>query len=274
MTRILRPSLRPFVEALWAIDETGRPAPAARREHVLPTGQMHLVFLLADHPLRLFDSAGDSSGHTLENGVVGGARSAFYIREVAGPLCSVGVQLRSGAARPLFGVPADELAGRHTLLEDLWGSSVLRIREQLVECPDLERRLDVLEGLLAARLPQARALHPAVARALERLSGASRVADLVNESGYSHRTFISLFRESVGLSPKQYCRVIRFQEALRRCASSRAASLTDVAIETGYSDQAHFTREFRELVGVTPTEYRAISPHSSHHLRVGPPLVS
>jgi AraC-like DNA-binding protein len=271
LRRIPRPSLRPFVEALWAIDETGRATPRATyREHVLPTGQIHLVFLLADRPLRLFDSAGDSAGHILENAVVGGARAAFYVREVPGPLCSVGVQLRPGAARALLGVPADELAGRHTPLEDLWGASVLGIRERLAECPNLERRLDVFEALLAARLPQAHALHPAVARALEQLSGASRVADLVNESGYSHRTFISLFRQSVGLLPKQYCRVIRFQEALRRCVGSQPASLTDVAIETGYSDQAHFNREFRELVGVTPTEYRAISPQFSHHLHVGP----
>jgi AraC-like DNA-binding protein len=219
MRRIPRPGLRPFVEALWAIDETGRAAPdGAHREHVLPTGQIHLVFLLADRPLRLLDTSGSSSGHTFENAVVGGARSSFYVREVAGPLCSVGVQLRPGAAGALFGVPADELAERHTALEDLWGGSVVRLREQLAGCRQLEQRLDLLEALLAARLPQARALHPAIARALERLPAESRVADLVHESGYSHRTFISLFRQSVGLSPKQFCRVIRFQEALRRCA--------------------------------------------------------
>lgn len=267
LKRAPRPALRPFVEALWSTDETAEPTLAAsRREHVLPTGRMHLVVRLSNDPLRLFDGTGDRSGRIVGASVVGGARDAFYIREVSKPLCSVGAQLRPGAAQALFGMPADELAGRHTPLEDLWGQAAESMREHLWELRSPEQRLDLFEAMLAARLPRARGLHPAVRQALAGGFSLS-VHEVVRQSGYSHRTFISLFHRAVGLTPKLYCRVLRFQRALHR-VSAGTASWIDVALAAGYSDQAHFSREFREFVGVTPTRYRQIAPRFQHHVPV------
>jgi AraC-like DNA-binding protein len=228
---------------------------------------MHLVFRLTDDPLRLFEDSKDTTGRKAGHALVGGARASFYIREASGPLCSVGAQLRPGAAQVLFGVPADELAGRHTPLEDLWGGSAVTIRDRLSESGSLETRLDLLEAELAARLPAVRGLHPAVAEALERLSRTSSIQDVVRDSGYSHRTFISLFVRSVGLTPKRYCRVQRFRQALRRASAGRM-SWSELAGEAGYSDQAHFNREFREFAGVTPGEYSRAAPRFAHHVPV------
>jgi AraC-like DNA-binding protein len=265
-----RPSLRPFVETVWALD--GAPearSSTPRREHVVPTGAMHVVFRLSDNPLRLFDGEADRHGRVVSTAVVGGARARFYIRDVSEPLCSVGAQLRPGAAEALFRMHADELAMRHTALEDLWGASVASMREQLEEAGSLGRRLDLFESMLAERLPQARGLHPAVAQALEHLGAAAQVQDVVQGSGYSHRRFIELFSRATGLTPKVYSRVLRFQRALQHARAPERESWIDVAMAAGYSDQSHFNREFREIVGVTPTEYRDIGPQFPHHLRVG-----
>jgi AraC-like DNA-binding protein len=229
---------------------------------------MHLVFRLTDDPLRLFEDSEDTTGRKAGQALVGGARASFYIREASGPLCSVGAQLRPGAAQALFGVPADELAGRHTSLGDLWGGTAASISNCLSESGSLETRLDLLEAELAARLPTVRGLHPAVAEALERFSRTSSIHDVVHDSGYSHRTFISLFVRSVGLTPKRYCRVLRFRRALRRVSSGHA-SWIDLAVAAGYSDQAHFNREFREFAGVTPGEYIRAAPQFAHHVGVG-----
>jgi len=229
---------------------------------------MHLVFRLSGDPLRLFNAASDRQGRIISDAVVGGARASYYIREVSKPLCSVGAQLRPGAAEALFGVAADELADRHTPVEDLWGSRTASIRDQLSSTTVLAERLDVLERILTTRVPKLRALHPAVARALTRLRTTTSVHELVEGSGYSHRTFIELFSRSVGLAPKSYCRVLRFQRALRRAAAPGHDPWIDVAIDAGYSDQSHFNREFREFAGVTPTVYRGVAPAFSHHLPV------
>lgn len=263
------PVLRPFVKILWVSEQTSIQWPAEfDREHVLPTGCMHLVFRLSDQPLRIFDGVEDATGQTIGHTIVGGARSTFYVRDISKPSCSVGVMLLPGAAGLLFGVPADELAERHTLLEDLWGRSVNSIREQLFEARSPELQLDILESLLAARLPAVRGLHPAVAHALEQFWPTTDVRKIVTASGYSHRQFIALFRRAVGLTPKLYCRVLRFQHALERAATDRLASWVDLAIDTGYSDQSHFSREFREFAGVTPEQYRKTSPSSVNHLPI------
>jgi AraC-like DNA-binding protein len=264
-----RPALRPFVTCFWAIDHAdGSRAIAPRREHVLPTGTMHLAIRFGEVPLRLFAGTNDTVGRIAGHAVVGGTRSSFYVRDVSTPVSSVGVQLRAGAAHALLGVPADELAERHTSLDALWGSAATRLREQLAELPSPEQRLDVLADVLAARLPRAHGLHPAIAQALDDLARAADVRDVVARSGCSHRRFIALFRQWVGLPPKLYARVLRFQQALRCATSVRPEPWIEVSMEAGYSDQPHFSREFREFTGVTPTDYRRASPVFPYHLPV------
>jgi AraC-like DNA-binding protein len=267
VNRSPRPVLRPFVERVWALDETsqGDASLGRRREHVIPTGRMHLVFRLSDDPLHLFDDEHDSEGRTVSVMIVGGARTRFYVRDVSKPLCSVGAVLRPGAAEVLFGAHADELSGSHTALEDLWGRRATSMREELTELPSPEERLDAFERMLAARLPTVRGLHPAVAHALQQFEATTSVHDVVRHSGYSHRRFIELFSRTVGLTPKMYCRVLRFQQVLR-AGTGGLASLIDVAMANGYSDQSHFNREFREFTGVTPTEYRQAAPRAPHHV--------
>jgi AraC-like DNA-binding protein len=241
---------------------------------------MNLAIRLSDDPLRLFDDVGDNTGRLVSEAVVGGARDSFYIRDVSRPLYSVGAVLRPGAAQALFGVEADELADRHTPLEDLWGRRVASMRDRIAELRSFDERLDAFEAVLASRLPRARGLHPAIAQALEQLLNVQVAADhteergsslavreVVRQSGYSHRTFISLFHRAVGLTPKVYCRVMRFQCALRR-VSSGTTSWLDVALAAGYSDQSHFNREFRGFAGVSPSVYRQVAPRFPNHLSV------
>src|SRR5262245_22265883 len=140
LLRIPAPPLRPFVKLLWASEE---PAPGVGREHVLPTGRMHLVVRLSEHPLRLFAGTDDETGRTFDLAVVGGARGAFYVRDVSHPLHSVGVELHPGAADVLLGAPAGELADTHTSLGDLWGRAAAALRERLLEARDPARRLEV-----------------------------------------------------------------------------------------------------------------------------------
>jgi AraC-like DNA-binding protein len=264
MARAPGPELRPFVHRLWAID-TQAPA-STEREHVVPTGQMHLVFRLGGGDLRLFADAADAEGRPARDALIGGARDGYYVRAVAGGQCSVGVQLRPGAAEALFGASAGEFTNRHTPLDDVWGRQVEAIRERLAEVSALEDRVGVLESILIARLRRTRGLHPAVARALRQFTVTSDIAQVVREAGYSHRTLVSEFRRAVGLTPKEFTRVLRLQRVLR--AIRGTGSLADLAAAAGYSDQAHLCREFREFAGVTPGDYRRALPDAPHHVKV------
>jgi AraC-like DNA-binding protein len=259
LRRAPRRELSPFIATLWA---SHGEAAAGDRELVLPTGAMHLVIRL-DHPLRIFDRPDAAAPRTIGLAIIGGARAAPYVRDVSQPACSVGVQLRPGVVDLLLGAPARELAGRHTLLDDVWGQPAAELRERLALAPGPTERLDLLEAALLARLPRVRGVHPAIAHALARFATSDDVAAVVDDVGYSHRRFIAVFRDAVGLTPKLYCRVQRLQRAIARIGSR---SLAEVAVGAGYSDQAHLSREFRDLAGVSPGEYRALAPAATNHV--------
>ncbi|HZH02691.1 MAG TPA: helix-turn-helix domain-containing protein [Myxococcaceae bacterium] len=88
-------------------------------------------------------------------------------------------------------------------------------------------------------------------------------------SGYSHRRFIILFERAVGLTPKRYCRLQRFQAALVAARRSKAdLPWIEVALAAGYSDQAHLVRDFREFAGIPPSLYRALAPARANHVPV------
>lgn len=250
---------------LWASDGAA-PRPGAR-ERVLPTGAFHLAFRLGDSPLRLLRAGDDTCGLTVGHTVIGGARSGAYLRDLSTPVPAVGVQLAAGAAGLLLGVPPGELSERHTPLPDVWGREAEWVRERLAAQRSLEARLDLVERLLAARLRPGREPHAAVARALQRFAaGATDVGPLVEESGYSHRRFIELFTREVGLTPKRYGRVLRFQRAVQLLGGAPGTPLAQLAFEAGYSDQPHLAREFRELAGLSPGQYRALAPAAPNHV--------
>jgi AraC-like DNA-binding protein len=252
---------------LWATDERTLESPlVAPRELMLPTGTAHIVFRLSHEPLRIFADTSDLQGKTYSHGIVGGPRAAPYVRATTEPARSVGAMLRPGVAVRLFGLPGDELSGRHLCLEDLWGKAAREAEHKLGEASSLEAQLDLLEQFLMARLPRVRAMNPAVAHGFMRLTQGAGVAEAVRESGYSHRRFIALFREASGFSPKQFARVMRFQGALELLHGELSLSLVQVALRAGYSDQAHFTREFSEFAQVSPGEYRALAPRDAHHV--------
>jgi AraC-like DNA-binding protein len=266
--------LRPFVRLLWASAPDCKPAerPDAR-EHVLPTGGMHLVFRLSGPPLKLFGHADDARGQTFGYAIIGGARAAFYMRDVSVATRSVGAQLQPGAARVLLGAPEDALAGQHTPLEAVWGEpQAATALERLHEAGEPALQLQVFEALLTQRLAAAlraglHGLHPAVAATLGPLTTASNpsIADLVTHSGYSHRRFIALFRGAIGLGPKEYARVMRFDRALALAADPEK-SWVDIAIDAGYSDQAHLSREFSALAGMSPQAWRQTGSASPRHV--------
>jgi len=263
-------ALAPFVESLWYFDDTADGASRAVRERALPTGSTNLVFRLSSEPVRVFEGVDDEVGNTFGHAVISGARESYYVRDTSRPSSSVGAHFRPGGAAALLGVPGEELAGRHTALADLWGRSATDTRERMLEERSPAARIARLEELLLARLPESAPLHPAVDHALARLGarGACSIEALAADAGMSHRRLIELFRNAVGLTPKVYARIRRFQAALERSTRGRPAGWTEVALACGFYDQSHLTREFVALAGMTPGAYAPLSADRPNHVPV------
>jgi AraC-like DNA-binding protein len=238
------------------------------RELVLPNGTVHMVLQISGRPARLLRNVCEPAANSIGRCVVGGARATPYPKEASGAGVSVGAVFRAGGAYALL-VPGIELAHRHTNLEDIlprW--EVAELCERIERALNAEGRLDELELYLERKLSCRRPTNPVVSRTISALNGSALIGDVVRELGLSHRYVASTFKEAVGLGPKTYQRLVRFNRCLEVLLADPRASLAELANSLAYSDQAHLTREFHEFSGVTPGEYRRRSPRTARHLPI------
>jgi AraC-like DNA-binding protein len=182
---------------------------------------------------------------------------------VGEPQSGVQLQLTWRGARALLGLPAAELAGDTVDLAAVLGRRVGPLRERLAELPDWPTRfamVDAVLGGLAARGRGEHGIRPEIGYAWDRLEetgGTLRIDELAREVGWSRRHLAELFRAETGVAPKAAARLIRFARATDRLRSPGRPTLAAVAADTGYVDQAHLSRDFRDLAGMTATAWLA-----------------
>lgn len=262
--------LASYIQCFWW---SRRVAPQPGNEHILPSGGVQMLFTLHDTPIVCIPDGNSTRQFSWRDSIVHGPQWKSYI---AGPKpCGgvAGVAFRPGAAGAILGVPITDLAGDHCTLGMLWGRSGQFLHERLKQAAGPREVFAILERDLRARIQPKLNAHPAVACALQRPLS-SRIADAQRESGFSPKHFTALFRAAVGLTPKHYSRLQRFNTVLRCLASGERLNLAACAANAGYSDQAHLTREFREFAGMTPTQYSPSGADSHLHHRASGPFAS
>jgi AraC-like DNA-binding protein len=260
-----RPSapLGEHVEYFWALSD----APGHLRERIVPSGTIELVVNLHADEFRIF--AG--SERRFRGAIASGCYSRAFEIDTRAHSLVLGVHFKpGGAARPL-GVPAGALADAHVGLDDLWGRSATALRDRLCAAPSSRQRIALLERALIARLPDRPYRRAAVSAALAELDQPGvEVGQVARALGLSRRRFIEIFSEDVGMPPKRYAMVRRFQRALTAALRSPSAAWARIALECGYYDQAHLCRDWVELTGVSPAEFVCLRgiPVKENHLAV------
>ncbi|MTD45075.1 helix-turn-helix domain-containing protein [Conexibacter sp. W3-3-2] len=244
------------------------PAPVRRAE--LPFGGVAVILALDGGWLIDGEAFGSFAG---------GLTEVPVMTENVGAAELVQIDLTPLGARALLGVPGRELTGAVVALEDLLGRELPLLVERLALTASWAARFALLDAFVARRVAAATPVGADVARAFARLHethGALRVDALARELHCSTRHLSRRFGEAVGLPPKAYARLLRFERAAARLRAA-PCDLGRVAAECGYADQAHFNRDFRTYTGTTPTALLATTPPPVRDLRsdpsktVGPP---
>lgn len=164
------------------------------------------------------------------------------------------VEFRPGGLSAFIGAPLWELADQIIPLDQAEQSLDRLVRDCWRGGADLDGFVEAVDRGLCARLRGGEAFSGLLARFL---AGRQAPESLAAETGYSARHLSRLFRERCGLSPKGLQRILRVNAAARLIQQPRETSLTRLAQELGYFDQAHFIHDFRAVCGVTPGAYRA-----------------
>jgi methylphosphotriester-DNA--protein-cysteine methyltransferase len=249
------PPLSAFVECFWYWEGS---AGTAERERLLPTGQGSVIFNLLDDAMRLYSAGNLDSFESYSSAMWAGALSTPNIIDNQQKDRVFGIQFRSGGVYPFVKMPVDELANCALPLEALWGRAAAELREQLLAAETPDAMFCATERALLSGGVRPLELHGAVRHSLQCFQRPERVgliSKFGERLGLSQRRFIELFRTQAGLTPKAYCRVRRFHNLLRVVHPLREVDWSQVALDSGYHDQAHFIHEFREFSGFSPTHY-------------------
>jgi AraC-like DNA-binding protein len=275
-TQKAAPCLGGLIDYFWTLND----APAHAKECVLPNGTIELVFNLHEDEFRIHHpTRSGAEPARFRGGIVSGTYAGAFVVETRAHASIIGVHFQPGGAAAFLGVPAGALSDAHVELEALWGRRALELRERLCAAESPAERLRFLQQSLIERLsrsPDVYAHSPGVrgevAFALDRL-GAPGVAvgDVAEQVELSHRRFIELFTEQIGMTPKRYAMVRRFRRALHS-AMNRAAlgppPWAEIALDCGYFDQAHLCHDWVKFTGLSPVEFlrgRNV-PVKEHHV--------
>lgn len=227
------PALRAHVGGYWVAH-----ANADARHCVIPDGSLDVVLEFAGSRVRswVYGTTSRPVDFAIEPG-------AHYL----------GIRFRPGQGRHFVALAAHELTDRRTVADDLLRTSLDAAREDLPGAGTV-RRIDRILAEHLARLQPARSR---IDEAIAAIEGGStdrvRMQEVAACHGGSQRQFERVFRETVGLTAKQFASIHRYRRAAVLIA--RGMPLAEAAAETGYADQSHMSNEFRRLAGASPGRF-------------------
>jgi AraC-like DNA-binding protein len=270
------PALAPFVATFWTLQGV-QPEPCF--DLVLPDGHAELVI----HRTGRFREWA-ASGVVSEQppALIAGVMEHAIALSPASQFETVGVRFTPYGLAPLCRHPQHVLSGRLTPAIDAMSPALSRLVADAGQADSLEEALRTLEVGLAgvfARMTIAPDGVASAVRLIERTGGTISMDRIVRDIGITSRQLERQFHVRVGLPPKRYARVVRFQRAVRALVSAPLAPGTELALRHGYYDQAHFTREFRAFTGWAPKAFASrklgeLTRHFVSDSSKTPPLVA
>lgn len=253
------PSLAGLVRCFWILEDAAA-ASAGPVERVLPDGCMELILQFGDDFLR---HRADGSTQRQPRAVVAGQLETALRLQSTGRVGTFGVRFEPAGAALFLGPDADELTGSIVALDDLAPPGADTLAEELADAPDDDARVALATRWLLQRFDARRDRLDALRGVLSAVSlieasgGRLDVGALAEHLGWNRRRLERAFRAQVGVSAKTLSRVVRFQHVVRALGEVPDTRLAALALDAGYSDQAHLARDFKALAGVSASAWLA-----------------
>jgi AraC-like DNA-binding protein len=187
-----------------------------------------------------------------------GVHTGRFVRMLEGKGRVFGIKFKVGGFFPFYGAPVSELMDRSLALSRIFGDDAVRFESEVFAAHDMDAMSSAAERLLMSHLPTDDANVARVSAMVADIAAdrsITSVDTLVAKTGLSKRALQRLFNQYVGIGPKWVINRYRIHEAVAQLQTGAPISWTELALELGYFDQAHFIRDFRKLVGRSPAEY-------------------
>lgn len=235
-------------------------------ERVVPDGHIYIIFELDGFKRNTFNNQTLEPNATYTRVWLSGMHKHYISISAHQDSEMFVIQFKPGGLSPFLDKAISGLNNKVTPAEQLFGESVLILRSQLLaNSNDDESMFQLAEDFLFDHLHTiqnaARTLVDKMLLAIQKNS-ASQLQDIVADSGYSQKQAIQLFKKHVGLNPKSYQRIVRFNEILPLVMEKKSISWNNICANCYYYDQSHFIREFKTFCGYSPRDF--LSEQNQH----------
>ncbi len=248
--------LKPYIKYFWVLEDEVKPVPTDP-ERILPDGCLELLFNLSDPFFRIYP---DNTSEIMPLNCIHGQIKNYIHIQPSGKTNILGARFFPTGLSPFIQLPLSLLNGSATSLENIFGSRIKSLEEQLITETDTIRQINLIENFLVKKLLAGSPIDYTVERCIHlivKARGQVFIPGLSKKINISERHLERKFASLVGLSPKSFQRVVRFQQVLTAMRQENHDKLSSIAFEHGYYDQAHFSKDFREFTGVNPRTYLA-----------------
>lgn len=253
--------LKPFIRHYWSMDAR---MPASGVWHrVVPTGLTEWTFYLADIPMR-------NNERLPGRALAYGQQQQFFDLHLQGQVQLFAIVFQPMGMRLFLKDSLIALRNAEIPLDELLGPLGGELTERLHEARHFGYQKQIADELLLSQLRKTQDKTPAarLQRSFRRIHesyGQATITHLADDACMSRKQYERIFAHGVGSSPKQFLRTIRFQASILAKERYPALSLTQLAHQCGYYDQAHMITDYKKLTGFTPRQYfangRAVSDY-------------
>lgn len=266
--------LEPFIKYYWILDYESRVVEPIR---VIPYGCVQFTFYLGER-INSLGSNNDSSYK--DQAVVTGQISSFFDVVPQGKIRLITIVFKPFGAKPFFDFPIFEIQNNIIPIKDINNKEWLDLENRLGDCVDNKSIVSCLENNLLKKLEKNTLFNSyssinneRIMLAINRIDdskGTINIKDLSSLACLSDKQFNRIFADYVGMNPKNFLRIIRYQSVLLKLQNSiikatKAVDFLDLVYDCGYYDQSHLINNFKEFTGYTPKEYiKLFSPCSEY----------
>ncbi len=254
--------LAEIVRCVWRLMDTPRAGSTPTFQPIVPDGCLEIVLNLEDPMLRL---TGVDAWEPEPTALFVGPLTQPTFVAPSGPTYVVGIRFLPWAGAAFLGFPMHEARNAFLPLDAVLQGGMAGLRERLAARASQDWASTVFDHLRLMR-PASHARTALAARAVRAIGrGQVVIGELARELAIGERQLERVMARDVGLTPREVVRIARVQSALRRVRQDPGRALGHIALESGFYDQPHFTREFRRLVGCSPSHFQADELSLTHH---------
>lgn len=247
------PDLSALVKFYWTLEVPFDPN--NQKQKIIPDGCIEMTFNFKDK-IKRYVSEKDYIIHP--NAMVMGQRTTSYFIEPVGDVDTFAICFYPYGFVNFVSTPLENLVDVETPIESLFGEIPAKALEQeIVQAPNTQERIKIMETFLLDKLNQNVTIENLVKTTVDSLlatNGSSSINTILKDDLSKRRQLERNFKKQIGISPKQLGKVLRLQTALKMLLNDKE-SLTNIAYESEYFDQAHFIKDFKEFIGTTPKEF-------------------